>query len=171
MKIVAVVAPLAGAPKFATVVSPRQFDAVDELAVAVGQAAGLTVPVIEGGIADAPADAYLLLFDAHDLKANPEAAQRSILINADRSTVLRQLEELQLAGAVEKQRYFRWRRSRDEEDGSGLFAKKPLVSTIGGSLAPGPFQTEGYGLVGRSEHQDLPSLIAAYLAALSGAAD
>lgn len=165
MKIVAVVEPLTAAPKFATVVSPRQFDAVDEFAAAVGRAAGVTVPVIESGIAEAPDDAYLLLFDASDLKTHPEAAKRSILINADRSTVLRKLEELQLAGAVEKQRYFRWRTARDEEDGAGLFAKKPLASVIGGSLAPGPFQTPHYGLVGRSEHQDLPSLLAAYLAA------
>jgi hypothetical protein len=167
MKIVAIVAPRVEAPNLATAVSPRQFDAVDEFAAAVSVAAQVPVQVIEGGVADAPADAFILLFDAGDLAAHPDAARRSILINADRSNVLKKLEELELAGAVEKQRYFRWRTARDQEDGGGLFGRKPAAAAVGASLLPGPFQTQHYGLLGRSAHRDLPSLVAAYLAALS----
>ena len=171
MRIVAVITPFEtaqGRRPLTTVDAARASYAVDEFAEAVGRAAGLAVPVIEGGLGEVPADAWALLFDARGLAERPELARRVVLMNADRATVLRKLEEHQLAGAVEKHRYFLWQASRQQEDGGGLFARKALADKVGATLET-PFQTEHYGLFKRSRYSDLPYLITGYLAAADAA--
>lgn len=162
MKIVAIVPPF-DRPETETMISPRRFDEVDRFADAVGHAAGCSIPVIEGSLADAPADAFVLLFGDDDLGAN---GPRVIAINADRSSVLDELEQHQLAGAVEKQRYFRWRTAPANEKGGGLFGRKAIAEVLEARLEK-PFQTEAYGLFASSRYPDLPSLVAGYLAALT----
>lgn len=153
--------------KVTVIVGPgasREVDAVDELAAALGQAAGVTVPVIEGSLADAPADGYLVAYEPRDLIRHPGIGPRVILINADRSDVLDELEQHRLAGAIEKHRYFQWRTQRDTDTGRGLFGHKDVAAAIDVTLA-GAFETEHYGLFMKSPYPDLPSLLAAYLAA------
>jgi hypothetical protein len=126
MKITAIVSPLHAGGPAKTVVSPREFDAVDEFVSAVGQAAGVLVHVVEGSLMNAPDDGYVIVFDTQELAhlSNRVAAlaSRLIVVNADRSRLLAQVEEHQLEGAIEKHRYFRWRTQRQSEDGSGLGA-------------------------------------------------
>src|SRR5678815_1872882 len=86
--------------------SPRVFYAVDELAAALGAAADAEVGIVEGTLADAPADGYLLAFAAPGLADHADQAHRIVLLDADGGTVGGHLERLGLAGAIERNRYF-----------------------------------------------------------------
>jgi len=167
MKITAIVAPFDPSPSFPLAVAPRHFDAVDEFVKALGQAAGIEIPVIEGTLGDAPREGYLILFDAIRLAEQPSIASRAIVMNADRSTVIASLERDRTLGAVEKHRYFMWRTKRTQDNGMGLFGQKTVISSMGATLVSGPFQSEHYGLAASSSCKDLPSLICAYLSAHS----
>lgn len=158
MKITAIVAPHGA----------RGFEAVDEFAAALGTAAGIEVPVIEGSLADAPGDGYLVVFDADTLLAHPDLGPRVVLVNADRASVLADLERHHLAGAIEKHRYFQWRTQRDAERGRGVFGRKDVAVQLDGMLDTGYQETADYALLASSRHTDLPSLLAGYLAAHDG---
>jgi hypothetical protein len=164
MKITAVVAPrpVDAGP---TVVGARAFDAVDELAAALGAATGTTVPVIEGTLADAPADGYLVVFDYQDLAWFAALGGRIVLINADRASVLEDVERYGLAAAIEKHRYFQWRTRRQEETGRGVFGRKDVAARLDGLHDTGYRETARYQLLASSRYPDLVSLLAAYLAA------
>jgi hypothetical protein len=115
-----------------------QFDAVDDFVHALGKAAGITIPVIEGTLSNVPEDGYLILFDSLRLAEHPSVASRAILMQTDRSTVLASLERDRPLGAVEKHGYFLWPTKRSQESGSGLFGLKTLVSRMGATLVSGP---------------------------------
>jgi len=163
MKITAIVDPPDPTAEFANKTA-REFDAVDEFVHALGLAAGISIPVIEGTLADAPADGYVIVFDEGQLEKGPQTS-RVLLVNADRGSVLAELEDHGLVGAIEKLRYFRWRRNRSEETGGGLFGRKELADSIGATLSPGPFQSSHYGLFSATRYTDLPSLVVGYLEA------
>jgi hypothetical protein len=162
MNLVAITRPLVGnsSPNIA---GPRQFDRVDDFAAAISCAIGVAVPVIEAELPDVASGAYSIVFDKRTIPRDPAARARTVLINADRSSVLRDLEEFELAGAVEKHRYFSWRTSPGDEDGGGLFARRDLAEVMGATFAKGPFDTRRYGLYKTSRFRDLPTLIAGYL--------
>ena len=111
-------------------------------------------------------DGYLILFDAIRLADVPSVASRSIVMNADRSTVLTSLERDRSLGAVENHLFLR-RTKRAQENGTGLFGRKEAISQMGATLASGPFQSEHYGLAASQSYVDLPSLIVGYLDAHS----
>jgi hypothetical protein len=90
---------------------------------------------------------------------------RSVLIDADRSAIRDQIEHYRLVGAIEKQRYFCWRTQPENETGSGLIGLKDLAETLDARVIPGPYSTEHYGWLSSDRFSDLPSLLAAYLAA------
>jgi hypothetical protein len=164
MKITALVAAGSSATDLPNMVSPRAFDAVDEFAAALGEAAKVTVNVIEGTLANAPTDGYVVLFDAPGLANYPEVALRSVLINSDRAMIRSDVENHNLVGAIEKHRYFLWRKKRKDETGSGLVGRKDVAPLIGARVTPGPYTTARYGWLSSDRFTDLPSLLAGYLA-------
>lgn len=163
MKITALVTPFQPDAKLPTAIGPRVFDAVDEFALAIGNAAGIGVPIVEGSLSDAPDDGYVLLFEEPSKTEMLLIGPRVILINADRSSVRSMLERDRLACAVEKHRYFTWRTQRSEETGDGLYGRKEVALRMGATIAAGPPPTEHYGLLSSATQRDLPSLIARYL--------
>ncbi|WAS98841.1 hypothetical protein [Nannocystis punicea] len=62
MRLTAIVAPAPDRPLHPTEVTPRVFDHVDEFAEALSLAAGRPVPIVEGVLADAPAEGFLVYF-------------------------------------------------------------------------------------------------------------
>jgi hypothetical protein len=107
MKITAIVAPSDPGIEPPTV-NARDFDAVDNFVRVLSGAAGISIPVLEGTLADAPREGYVIMFDRAMLAHTP-VTKRVFLVNADRASVLNELEGFNLVGAIEKMRYFRWR--------------------------------------------------------------
>ena len=162
MKITAIVAP-SDANIEPPAVNAREFDAVDAFVQALGRAAGISIPVVEGTLADAPVDGYVIVFDEAMLASAP-VTDRVFLVNADRSSVLKELEDFKLVGAIEKMRYFRWRTTEESEPNTGgVFVRQALAEGVGGTLASGPFRSKNFGLLKASRFSDLPSLVVGYL--------
>jgi hypothetical protein len=159
-----IVAPVDPADQAADDESPRVFYAADELAAALGAASGAEVAVIEGTLADAPAEGYLVAFAAPGLADHADKARRIVLVNADGGTVRGHLERLGLAGAIERNRYFRWQHSRDRETGGGVIGRKDLAAAIGATTTSS-HETERYATLESTRYADLPALLVAYLRA------
>jgi hypothetical protein len=171
MKVTAIIAPPLPGPHGPTVVPARQFNSVDEFVDALAKAAGISISVIEGSLTDAPDDGYIVAFEPPNLHLaqHPEIARRVFVVNADRASVLEDLEQYSLVGAIEKHRYSLWQRQpRQEEDGTGIFGRKDVAA---GAPQSGRFKMAGYGRSARYDlldnpgFPDLPSLLAGYLAA------
>jgi hypothetical protein len=150
MKVTAVVPKSDPTP---TSVSLREFDAVDRFARAVGDAIRTEVAVIEGTIDDAP-DGYVLAFRLPSY-VDVTDGSRIIAIGIDRSAIMEQVEAQRLAGAVEFHRYFEWEARPGQERGQGLVGRKDLAERLNARA------------LASDAVSDLPSLIAAYLTALS----
>ncbi len=148
-------------PSRPTVVSPRVFDAVDELASALGRATACSVRVIEGD--ETPPDGYIVVFSPDDIPSEIADARRCILINADRSAMADDAERNELVAEIETQRYFRWRSRREQETGDGVFGKKTVVLAMGGEgTKPDSANYTSCRLDGAA---DLVVVLAAYLKA------
>lgn len=163
MRVTAVVQAPSIVSESATVTTPRSFDAVDEFAAALGKALGENVSIIEGSLADAPKDGYVLVFSESGLLAHPSLWPRVILVNADRATVRTNVERFDLVSAIEKHRYFCWRTQREDEEGSGVIGLKTVAERIGATVMNGPYTSARYGWLSSAAADDLPSLLAAYL--------
>jgi hypothetical protein len=140
-------------------------DDVDEFAACLGEAAGVPVPVIEGTIANAPAEGFIVLFGWDGITTDPHLGPRVVLINVNRSEVPHDLERYQLAAAVEKDRYFRWQHERARDSGRHLYGRKDVGRRIGATWPGGGWESESYGLLSSDRYPDLPGLLAGYLAA------
>lgn len=165
MKITAVVPAFQHNPNFPSMVGSRRGDAVDEFIAALEKATGTDIAIVEGSLDVAPSDGFVLLFESTGLDVHPEVARRAILINADRSHVLRHLEDHHLVAAVEKHRYFQWRTHREDERGTGVFGRKDVAAFFDSRATPGPFTTAHYVLLSSDTCPDLPSLLGVYLRA------
>lgn len=168
LKITAIVRPLAASSGIPTEVTPREFDAVDEFVALLAKATHIAIPVVEGTLENAPGEGLIIVFDAVGIADYPELGPRIILLNADRSRVPGCLEELHLFAAVEKHRYFQWKRQRDKERGAGLFGRKDVAERMGAVVAKA-FASQRYGILSSDECPDLPQLLAAYIGASSAA--
>lgn len=142
----------------------RSFNAVDEFAAALGAAAGTTVRVIEGSLADAPATGYVLVFAPIDLDGIDRLGPRVVLVKADGATVREELETYRLAGAIVRARYFDWQVERDREVGRGVIGRKALAAAIHAAWTS-TYETEHYATLESARYPNLPALLAAYLAA------
>jgi hypothetical protein len=164
MKITAVVPKWEPRTEYTTA---RDFHAVDRFARAVGDASGTEVGVIEGTIDDAPVG-YILAFE---LPGSVDTAHgpRIIAIGVDRSTIMKRVEDQHLAGAVEFYRYFMWTAQPEKERGEGLVGRKDLAERLNAQIRSGPYTSANYSWLASDAATDLPSLIAAYLRALSQA--
>ncbi len=163
MKLIAIVTPPEPAARFAASTS-RKYNKVDGFAAALSHLAGVPVPIIEGSLADAPDEGLLIDFDGYGLAKQPELGPRVVLMNADRAYVLDVVEKYHLAAAIEKYRYFQWRRQRDRERGDGVFGRIDVAEKIN-IAGVGYKDTEHYRLLGSMRYPDLPSLLVAYLRA------
>lgn len=164
MKLAIVVPPYEPGGDVSTSASARQLARADELAEAMRSALAIDVPVVEGPLASAPADGYLLAFRVPST-VDPEVARRIIAFDEDRSSVMKRIEQHGFAGAVEKQRYFEWCTRRDAERGYGLVGRKDVVARIPAQIATGPYTSARYGIIASDTARDLPGLIAEYLRA------
>jgi hypothetical protein len=149
--------------------SARSFNAVDEFAAALGAAAGSTVRVIEGTLADAPATGYVLAFAPMTLDGIARIGPRVVLVKADGATVRDDLEEHRLAAAIVRARYFDWQQARDREVGRGVIGRKDLAAAIHATSTT-VYSTEHYATLESAHYANLPSLLVAYLAAHADAA-
>lgn len=148
----------------ATTTSARQLFRADELAEAIRGALAIDVPVIEGGLANAPATGYLLAFQVPST-VDPQLARRIVAFDEDRASLMKRLELHGFAGAVEKQRYFEWRTRPDAERGYGLVGKKDVAARMSARIASGPYTSARYGMIASDNARDLPGLVAEYLKA------
>src|SRR5262245_9312945 len=142
MNLSIVIAPFEPESTSSMAVGPRQFDEVDHFATELGRAAGITVAIVEGHLTTAPPDGLIVAFDRLGFVDHPEIGPRVVLINADRSTIVKDVMQFSLAAAVEKQMYFLWRTQRR---GSVILGRKDVAAQFGGDVRPGPFQSEQYG--------------------------
>jgi hypothetical protein len=165
VKVTAVVPKCEPTPEFPTVVSLREFHHVDRLARAVGVAMATEIAVVEGTIDDAPAG-YVLAFELPTYVDVPNG-MRVIAIASGRSYIMKQVEAQRLAGAVELHRYFQWTAHPERERGEGLVGRKDLAERLHARLVSGPYTSANYSWLASDTVKDLPSLIAAYLVALS----
>lgn len=143
----------------------RQFDDVDAFCAALGAAAGVTVPIIEGRYADAPDEGFLIVYDVED-DVPPGLGPRIVLVNV-LGRPFERLETLRCAALIESLRYRRWRVDRDRETGAGLYARKDVAGCMGATFIHPPyFMTEHYTLISHPSCRNLPELLALYLTAL-----
>ncbi len=146
-----------------------------ELALALGRHTSAPVKLVYGFLRDAPAGMLLVVSSGYQQMMDeiPErdraaVAARAILLDVDRSSILRWLETFRFAGAVEKHRWFEWVMRRGEETGGGLHGRRDLAAAIGGTCAgSGPFVSDHYCLLRSDRYTDLPSLLVGYLAAVA----
>lgn len=164
MKVSAVVSPRLNDGLNDSEAAPRAFDLVDEFVSALASELGISIDVIEGTLRDAPGDGLVVVFGSAGMADYPEVSSRAILINADRSRIPGCLEERGLVAAIEKHRYFQWKRNRKDERGFGLFGRKDVAARLGAEVGK-VFSTERYGAISCDRYSSLPALLAAYLRA------
>ena len=152
--------------------SGRVMHAYDEFALELGKYVGEEIRVVESHLRDAVSQSNgMLLLDS----GNPEQAiagcgdsqiaHRIVLMQASRTSVLETLERFRLAGAVEANRYFRWKHHREQETGRQVYGLKAVASRIGAECSPLPFSSDSYCLLDEPTQPNLPALLAAYLKA------
>ena len=155
-------------PDAPTASQRRRLERVDEFVAELSAACNVEIPILKGSLDRAPQDGIILVFDAAGLQERPDVAERTVLINADRAFVLKNLEEYSLVAAVEKHRYFLWLTNRSAESGQGVFGRKHIGEMIQATALPGPFTTERYVLLKHAQASNLVTLLAKYLTAFAG---
>lgn len=164
MKVAIIVPAFEPVPGLPTATAPRKFHAADSLAKSLGEALGIDVPVVEGSLKDVSMSGYLLVFELprdFDRQLGP----RIVAFFEDRSTIMKSVEERNLAGAVEKHRYFLWRTRRGDERGYGLVGRKDVAQQMGARLLSGPYTSTRYAALAHEGAGDLIELLASYLRA------
>ena len=80
----------------------------DEIAAALSVAAGFSVPVFEGSLADAPAEGFLLMFHDWQIPSVAELGQRIVAMNAGRTEIWSEhiADKYNLAAAIEMGKWF-----------------------------------------------------------------
>ncbi len=164
MRLFVIVSPTESEPDASASSTPRQSDDVDEFAEVVGRPAGAKVPIIEGTLADAPHEGFLIDFDGYGLARQPELGPRVILMNVFRDDPFVVLEKHNLVAAIERYRYFQWRKQRSQESGNGVFGRKDVAERMGAG-GVGYKDTEHYRLLSCDRYADLPGLLVGYLRA------
>jgi hypothetical protein len=154
--------PVPGAP---TVVAPRAFHEVDTLAAAIGDALRIEVPVVEAGLAAAPADGYLVVFGMpRDL--DRALGSRIVAFDEDRAHVMQTVEAFDLAAAVESHRYWTWRQGTDDRP-YALVGRKDVAERMGARLVDSPYTSARYSAIASDAARNFIGLLAAYLRAYS----
>lgn len=146
----------------------RQLARADALAEAMRGALAIDVPIVDGPLATAPVTGYLLAFRVPST-VDPEIARRIIAFDEDRASIMKRVEQLGFAAAVEKQRYFEWTTRPDDDRGYGLVGRKDVAARMPARIATGPYTSPRYGLLASDTARDLPALIAEYLRAYDAA--
>jgi hypothetical protein len=167
VKVTAIVPAFRPVATLKTATAPRAMHGVDMLARAVGHALCIEVPIVEGTLADAPPDGYLLVFELR-YDDDPRLGPRIVAFNQDRSTIMKNVETFNLAAAVEKQIYFQWRMDPQKHRGYGLIGRKDIAERIQADVATtGPYQSARYAALESDTADDLVELLVAYLRAYS----
>lgn len=151
-------------PVLKNAVPPREFHRVEELSTALGEALGVAVPIVEGRLADAPKAGYLIMFGVpRDI--DPTLGSRIVAFDEDRSSIMKNVEALNLAAAVEKQRYVAWRMGRTDERRIGVVGRKDVAEHMGARVLSGPYTSARYAGLADDAPGDLIALLADYLRA------
>ena len=159
MQITIIVDPFQPDPMFPNSVSSRAFYRVDAFAAGLAQAAGVPVPVIEGTLADAPPEGFLLLFDLRGFAEHPGTGPRSVLMTQFHNL---ELEEHSLAGAVDTYHdYEIWSAQRER---NYLYGRRDVAAAMGVEIEPA-FPCPRYSILCREHPGNLVDFLAAYLAA------
>ncbi len=125
----------------------------------------------------APTRAFVVIWVSHEVDGHHPthhalvprvlcSRRRVVLVDAERGSLIRQVEPRRLAGAIEERRYFDWCEVRSEESGSGLLGRKDVAQRVGATIVRPYYSTEHYAELSHPRCRDLPELLALYLAGL-----
>jgi hypothetical protein len=150
----------------------KEMFALDAFAKAVGDAMGISVPVIEAPLNALPTAQLILLHRTGSLRKHLAAApdrtklaERIFLLDVGRQHLPDLLEELGLAGAIESYRYMSWRNHPNEDFGGQVYGRRDIANKLGGVIEPPPFSGDKYCLFDVPGTHDLPGALATYLRA------
>jgi len=153
-------------PRFPTDLSTREFYGYDEFAEALGRHSRFDVRVIEDELRTVEDDAFVLLqSDVRDeeLAECQSAVRRTILVNsAGPPACVERLDQLGIAGAIPRGRYFQWRSRPQREGGGGLFGLRSVADRMGATSFLGSMSAR-YRDIYSERCRDLPELVAAYI--------
>jgi hypothetical protein len=134
---------------------------------------GTAVPIVKDVLRNAPADAYVLFVGSGHISRSladcgptlaAQVAPRVVLLDVSWQKALGQLEQHQLAGAVDSLRLSEW--LARPSSCTGPFGLRYLAQRLGASCVPLPaFRSEHYCLLQSSHHRGMPHLLADYLSA------
>ena len=151
----------------------RRRNAYEQFLTELRNRGAADIAFIEGPLAEAPAHGFVLLDADADTssrieKLDPITRQslspRIVLMRARRGTLHQDLEQYQLAAAIEEFRYFHWQTHPASGDGEGVYGRKEVAASLGADCIGGsPAETDHYCLIRSSRFVDLPSLLAGYL--------
>jgi len=151
----------------------RRRNAYEQFLTELRNRGAADIAFIEGPLEEAPAHGFVLLDADADTssrieKLDPITRQslspRIVLMRARRGTLHQDLEQYQLAAAIEEFRYFHWQTHPASGDGEGVYGRKEVAASLGADCIGGsPAETDHYCLIRSSRFVDLPSLLAGYL--------
>ena len=94
----------------------------------------------------------------------PGALARTVIAGADRTTMFDTLEQLGVAGAVERSAWGRWQAGPPAGTHAAVVGRRELAGDLGTEVrAEPPFASEHYAPLSSPEHPTMPALLAAYL--------
>lgn len=144
-------------------VSLRRFHDLDRFADALGSATGTAVPIVEGDLADAPAEGFLLVLDGTDAESlrglrDPTLCARIVPMLVTLGVAYRCVVDSGMPAAVAYQGYLDWQDATSTDGGSGLVGHGSVAR--GAGLRIGPDVGVAAEILGP---RDLPTLLAVYL--------
>lgn len=144
-------------------VSVRTSFHLDRFAADLGTIAATRVSIVEGTLADAPADGFIVMYGMgyELLHFHPELGPRVVAAFTSEGLLL---ERGRLAAAISDRRYFPW--VWEQYYDGGFFGRKDLISAMGLPMREFP-RLEHYAELRDSPYDTLPALLVAYLTALA----
>lgn len=145
----------------------REFEQVERFRDELAQAAGFSIPILEGTPDDAPAEGFLFIYEDWLELLSAELGPRTVALDVERGQLwsgrldLLATERLQLAGAVDTLRYFHWKSQRD--GGIGLHGLESVAQKA--DMDVGKFRSPGsaYGVLACKHCRSLAELTIHYL--------
>lgn len=145
----------------------REFHQVERFRDELAQAAGFSIPILEGTPDDAPPEGFVFIYEAWIELLPAELGPRTIVLDVDREHVWSgrldhlSTERLQLAAAVELLRYFDWKCHKDA--GIGIHGLETVAQKAG--MEVGKFRSPGsaYGVLACKHCRSLAELLVHYL--------
>jgi hypothetical protein len=103
--------------------------------------------------------------------SDPPRGARTLILNADRSTIFDLLEHYNLAGAITSPRFAEWLSDPENDRHAGIIGLRTVARELGWPVSSGPvISSERYCYMFDPTRRGLPTELANYLTALSESA-